>query len=80
MVLCGFHPTGPSEYDDLRKSIEKLNPNDSSVTFEPQTRDALGFGSRCGSLGLSTKQYVVDRDDVSHSGPSASRRASSAAI
>ena len=61
MVLCGFYPTVPSEFENLRKSLEKLRLNDSSFTFEPETSDALGFGFRCGFLGLLHMEVIQQR-------------------
>jgi GTP-binding protein LepA len=61
MVFCGFYPTVPSEYENLRKSLEKLRLNDSSFTFEPETSDALGFGFRCGFLGLLHMEVIQQR-------------------
>ncbi|MCB9877830.1 MAG: elongation factor 4 [Planctomycetes bacterium] len=61
MVYCGFYPTNPSDFDDLRKSLEKLRINDSSFTYEPETSDALGFGFRCGFLGLLHMEVIQQR-------------------
>ncbi|MFN6196298.1 MAG: translation elongation factor 4, partial [Planctomycetota bacterium] len=61
MVFCGFYPTVPSEYENLRKSLEKLRLNDSSFTYEPETSDALGFGFRCGVLGLRHMEVIQQR-------------------
>ncbi|MEO0481305.1 MAG: translation elongation factor 4 [Planctomycetota bacterium] len=61
MVFCGFYPTNSSDYDELRKSLEKLQLNDSSFTFEPETSDALGFGFRCGFLGLLHMEIIQQR-------------------
>ena len=61
MVFCGFYPTVPSEFENLRKSLEKLRLNDSSFTFEPETSDALGFGFRCGFLGLLHMEVIQQR-------------------
>ncbi|MFO1076956.1 MAG: translation elongation factor 4 [Planctomycetota bacterium] len=61
MVFCGFYPTVPSDFEFLRKSLEKLRLNDSSFTFEPETSDALGFGFRCGFLGLLHMEVIQQR-------------------
>ncbi len=61
MVFCGFYPTVPSEFENLRKALEKLRLNDSSFTFEPETSDALGFGFRCGFLGLLHMEVIQQR-------------------
>ncbi|MCL4170403.1 UNVERIFIED_CONTAM: hypothetical protein GTU68_008487, partial [Idotea baltica] len=61
MVYCGFYPTVPSDFDNLRKSLEKVRINDSSFTFEPETSDALGFGFRCGFLGLLHMEVIQQR-------------------
>ena len=61
MVFCGFYPTVPSDFENLRKSLEKLRLNDSSFTFEPETSDALGFGFRCGFLGLLHMEVIQQR-------------------
>ncbi|MCA8975661.1 MAG: translation elongation factor 4 [Planctomycetes bacterium] len=61
MVYCGFYPTVPSDYENLRKSLEKLRLNDSSFTYEPETSDALGFGFRCGFLGLLHMEIIQQR-------------------
>ncbi|MFM1872773.1 MAG: hypothetical protein RL398_2195 [Planctomycetota bacterium] len=61
MVFCGFYPTVPSDFEYLRKSLEKMRLNDSSFTFEPETSDALGFGFRCGFLGLLHMEVIQQR-------------------
>ncbi len=61
MVFCGFFPTNNADFEHLRKSLEKLHLNDSSFNFEPETSDALGFGFRCGFLGLLHMEIIQQR-------------------
>ncbi len=61
MVYCDFYPGPDTEYTQLREALEKLRLNDSSFTFEPENSDALGFGFRCGFLGLLHMEIVQER-------------------
>jgi GTP-binding protein LepA len=61
VVFCGLFPATHNQFDDLRTALQKLSLNDASFTFEPETSDALGFGFRCGFLGMLHMEIIQQR-------------------
>ena len=66
MVFADFYPTNTGDFEELREALETLSLSDSSFSFEPVTSEALGFGFRCGFLGLLHMEIVQERLEREH--------------
>ena len=61
MVFCDFYPVGDTQFDELRDAIDRLHLNDASFNYQPTSSEALGFGFRCGFLGMLHMDIIQER-------------------